>query len=121
MHVMCRLTGKTVSINLFSIQCNVHYIFISYNPDEHIFHPCSQCYNFQVASVEVPPFMALHFINAYEQRDDDGDKTGVVIADCCEYYADPSIIKALALHRLRSSGINKDAFPDARYTNVCSF
>lgn len=66
-----------------------------------------------VASVEVPPFMALHFINAYEQRDDDGG-TGVIIADCCEYYADPAIIEALALHRLRSPGINKDAFPDAR-------
>jgi len=61
-----------------------------------------------VASVEVPPFMALHFINAYQQRD-------AIIADCCEYYADPSVIKALALHRLRSSGINKDALPDARY------
>ena len=58
--------------------------------------------------MEVPPFMALHFINAYQQRD-------AIIADCCEYYADPSVIKALALHRLRSSVINKDAFPDARY------
>jgi len=61
-----------------------------------------------VASVEVPPFMALHFINAYQLRD-------AIIADCCEYYADPSVIKALALHRLRSSGINKDEFSDARY------
>ncbi|RLM69470.1 hypothetical protein C2845_PM17G07050 [Panicum miliaceum] len=67
-----------------------------------------------VTSVEVPLFIALHFINAYEQRDSDGDTTGMVIADCCEYYADPSIIKALALHRLRSPGINKDPFPDAR-------
>ncbi|CAD6253839.1 unnamed protein product [Miscanthus lutarioriparius] len=66
-----------------------------------------------VASVEVPPFMALHFINAYQQRD-------AIIADCCEYYADPSVIKALALHRLRSSGINKDAFPDARPAGNCA-
>ncbi|KAF8663538.1 hypothetical protein HU200_055349 [Digitaria exilis] len=67
-----------------------------------------------VASVEVPPFMALHFINAYEQRDGIGDRTDVVIADCCEYYADPAIIEALALHRLRSPGINENAFPEAR-------
>jgi carlactone synthase/all-trans-10'-apo-beta-carotenal 13,14-cleaving dioxygenase len=67
----------------------------------------------QVASVEVPPSMALHFINSYELKDNDG-RTGVIIADSCEYYADPAIIEALALHRLRSRKINKDAFPEAR-------
>ncbi|CAD6227852.1 unnamed protein product [Miscanthus lutarioriparius] len=67
-----------------------------------------------VASVEVPPFMTLHLINAYEEKGEDGDKTHAIIADCCEYYADPSIIKEFELHRLRSPGIYSDALPDAR-------
>jgi carotenoid cleavage dioxygenase-like enzyme len=40
-----------------------------------------------VASVEVPPFMAIHYINAYE---DDIDGAAVVIVDCCEHYSDPA-------------------------------
>ena len=64
--------------------------------------------------MEVPPFMTLHLINAYEEKGEDGDKTHAIIADCCEYYADPSIIKEFELHRLRSPGIYSDAFPDAR-------
>jgi len=68
-----------------------------------------------VASVEVPPFVAFHFINAYEENgdDDDGVRPNAIIADCCEYYADPAIIQALALHRLRSPETAKD-FPDSR-------
>ncbi|KAL6646445.1 hypothetical protein ACP70R_018053 [Stipagrostis hirtigluma subsp. patula] len=64
-----------------------------------------------VASVEVPPFMTFHFINAYEERREDGVR---IIADCCEYYADPAIVKEFALHRLRSPRADNDAFPDAR-------
>ena len=44
-----------------------------------------------MASVEVPPFVAFHFINAYEEKGDDGARASAVVADCCEYYADPSI------------------------------
>jgi carlactone synthase/all-trans-10'-apo-beta-carotenal 13,14-cleaving dioxygenase len=40
-----------------------------------------------VASVEVPPFMAIHYINAYE---DDVDGAAVIV-DCCEHYGDPAI------------------------------
>ncbi|CAL5000564.1 unnamed protein product [Urochloa decumbens] len=68
-----------------------------------------------VASVAVPPFVAFHFINAYEERgDDDGGMANAVIADCCEYYADPAIIQALALHRLRSLDTAKELFPESR-------
>ncbi|KAL5227703.1 hypothetical protein ABZP36_015968 [Zizania latifolia] len=59
-----------------------------------------------VASVEVPPFMAFHFINAYEEE-------GNIIADCCEHNGDPAIIETLVLHRLRSFR-DKDVLPDAR-------
>jgi carlactone synthase/all-trans-10'-apo-beta-carotenal 13,14-cleaving dioxygenase len=64
-----------------------------------------------VASVEVPPFMAIHYINAYV----DG---AAVIVDCCEHYGDPAIIHTLLLHRLRSFGSDKqdkDPLPNARY------
>lgn len=67
-----------------------------------------------VASVEVPPFVAFHFINAYEENGDDGGaRPSAIIADCCEYYADPAIIQALDLHRLRSPEAAKD-FPESR-------
>ncbi|CAL4961439.1 unnamed protein product [Urochloa decumbens] len=65
-----------------------------------------------VASVEVPPFMAIHFINAYEEKREDGQPAAVIV-DCCEYYADPAILDTLALQRLRSPR-NSDAFPDGR-------
>jgi carlactone synthase/all-trans-10'-apo-beta-carotenal 13,14-cleaving dioxygenase len=40
-----------------------------------------------VASVEVPAFMAIHYIIAYgeEGKDDNG---AVVIVDCCEHYGE---------------------------------
>ncbi|RCV27322.1 hypothetical protein SETIT_5G315700v2 [Setaria italica] len=65
-----------------------------------------------VASVEVPPFMAIHFINAYEENSENGQAAAVIV-DCCEYYADPAMLDALALHRLRSP-TNNNAFPDGR-------
>ncbi|URD89200.1 Carotenoid cleavage dioxygenase [Musa troglodytarum] len=65
-----------------------------------------------VASVEVPPFVTFHFINAYEEVDEDGRITGIV-ADCCEHNADTSILDLLRLQNLRSfAGL--DALPDAR-------
>jgi carlactone synthase / all-trans-10'-apo-beta-carotenal 13,14-cleaving dioxygenase len=66
-----------------------------------------------VASVEVPPFMAIHFINAYEEKGEDGQAAAVIV-DCCEHYGDPAIIETLVLHRLRSLR-EKDVLPDARY------
>ncbi|GJM93157.1 hypothetical protein PR202_ga09687 [Eleusine coracana subsp. coracana] len=64
-----------------------------------------------VASVEVPPFMAIHFINAYEETREDGQ--AVIVVDCCEHYGDPAIFETLVLHRLRSFR-DKDVLPDAR-------
>ncbi|MFS7889804.1 putative oxidoreductase [Helianthus anomalus] len=69
--------------------------------------------NFQkVASVEVPLFVTFHFINAYEEKDEEGRIIGV-IADCCEHYADTTILDNLRLQNLRSWG-GEDVLPDAR-------
>ncbi|KAL6845583.1 hypothetical protein ACP4OV_025078 [Aristida adscensionis] len=65
-----------------------------------------------VASVEVPPFMAIHFINAYEEQGEDG-KAAALVVDCCEHYGDPAILETLVLHRLRSLR-DEDVLPDAR-------
>ncbi|TVU26021.1 hypothetical protein EJB05_28546 [Eragrostis curvula] len=68
----------------------------------------------KVASVEVPPFMVFHFINAYEEKGEDGQDTALIV-DCCEYYADPSMLHTLLLRNLRAS-TGKDEMPDSRYT-----
>uniref|UniRef100_A0A0D9V5K0 Uncharacterized protein n=1 Tax=Leersia perrieri TaxID=77586 RepID=A0A0D9V5K0_9ORYZ len=65
-----------------------------------------------VASVEVPPFVTFHFINAYEEKDEEGRVTAI-IADCCEHNANTSILDKLRLHNLRSS-TGQDVLPDAR-------
>ncbi|KAJ8531363.1 hypothetical protein K7X08_026797 [Anisodus acutangulus] len=49
-----------------------------------------------VASVEVPLYVTFHFINAYEEKDEDGRVTAV-IADCCEHSADTVILDKLRL------------------------
>ncbi|KAL8263386.1 hypothetical protein R6Q59_024735 [Mikania micrantha] len=65
-----------------------------------------------VASVEVPLFVTFHYINAYEDKDDEGRVIGVIV-DCCEHDANPAILDKLRLQNLRSwSG--DDALPDAR-------
>jgi carlactone synthase / all-trans-10'-apo-beta-carotenal 13,14-cleaving dioxygenase len=66
----------------------------------------------QVASVEVPPFVTFHFINAYEERDEDGRVTAI-IADCCEHNANTSILDKLRMENLRSFN-GQDVLPDAR-------
>ncbi|GJN17694.1 hypothetical protein PR202_gb04784 [Eleusine coracana subsp. coracana] len=72
-----------------------------------------KCTGKKVASVEVPPFMTFHFINAYEEKaGEDGEATAVIL-DCCEYYADPTMIQTLLLHKLRS-GTDKDELPGSR-------
>ncbi|KAK1315495.1 hypothetical protein QJS10_CPA06g00776 [Acorus calamus] len=53
-----------------------------------------------VASVEVPLFVTFHFINAYEERDEEGRVTAIV-ADCCEHYANTEILDQLRLRNLR--------------------
>lgn len=64
--------------------------------------------------MEVPLFVTFHFINAYEEIDEEGRVTAI-IADCCEHNADTSILDKLRLQNLRSS-IDQDVLPDARYT-----
>ncbi|KAI4337499.1 hypothetical protein L6164_015908 [Bauhinia variegata] len=65
-----------------------------------------------VASVEVPVFITFHFINAYEEKDEDGRVTAV-IADCCEHNANTTILDRLRLQNLRSFN-GEDVLPDAR-------
>lgn len=65
-----------------------------------------------VASVEVPPYVTFHFINAYEEKDVEGRVTAIV-ADCCEHNANTSILDKLRLQNLRSS-TGQDVLPDAR-------
>jgi len=66
-----------------------------------------------VASVEVPLFVTFHFINAYEEKDDDGRVTAL-IADCCEHNADATILDKLRIQNLRSYTGEEDVLPDAR-------
>uniref|UniRef100_A0ACD5VJL6 Uncharacterized protein n=1 Tax=Avena sativa TaxID=4498 RepID=A0ACD5VJL6_AVESA len=65
-----------------------------------------------VASVEVPPFVTFHYINAYEEKDEEGRVTAI-IADCCEHNADTSILDKLRLNNLRSF-TGEDVLTDAR-------
>jgi carlactone synthase/all-trans-10'-apo-beta-carotenal 13,14-cleaving dioxygenase len=67
----------------------------------------------KVASVEVPLFVTFHFINAYEEEDEDGRVTAV-IADCCEHNSNTDILEKLKLQNLRSFN-GKDVLPDAKY------
>jgi carlactone synthase/all-trans-10'-apo-beta-carotenal 13,14-cleaving dioxygenase len=63
--------------------------------------------------VEVPLFVTFHFINAYEDKDEDG-RVRAIIADCCEHNADALILEKLRLQNLRSFN-GEDVLPDARY------
>ncbi|XP_019058654.1 PREDICTED: carotenoid cleavage dioxygenase 8, chloroplastic [Tarenaya hassleriana] len=65
-----------------------------------------------VASVEVPLYVTFHFINAYEERDEEGKVKGIV-ADCCEHNANTRILDLLRLHTLRSYH-GHDILPQAR-------
>ncbi|KAJ4708077.1 Carotenoid cleavage dioxygenase 8 [Melia azedarach] len=53
------------------------------------------------ASVEVPLYIAIHFINAYEETNEDA-RVKAIIADCCEYYADTTLLEKLTMQNLRS-------------------
>lgn len=65
----------------------------------------------QVTTVEVPNFVTFHFINAYEEKGEDG-KAARVIVDCCEHEANPVILKRMKLNELRS--FPGKVLPDAR-------
>ncbi|KAI3454091.1 hypothetical protein Pfo_010754 [Paulownia fortunei] len=65
-----------------------------------------------VASVEVPLYVTFHFINAYEEKDEDG-RVRAIIADCCEHNADTTILQKLCLQNLRSFS-GQDVLPEAR-------
>ena len=67
----------------------------------------------KVASVEVPLFVTFHFINAYEEEDED-ERMTAIIADCCEHNADTTILDKLRLQNLRSFN-GEDVLPDARW------
>ena len=67
-----------------------------------------------MASVEVPDFVTFHFINAYEETDEDGRDTAIV-ADSCEHNADTATLDNLRVQNLRSS-TGQDVLPDARST-----
>lgn len=66
-----------------------------------------------MTTVEVPLFLTFHFINAYEETDEEGNVIAI-IADCCEHNADTSILDKLRLQNLRTS-IGQDVLPSARY------
>uniref|UniRef100_A0ACD5ZQH8 Uncharacterized protein n=1 Tax=Avena sativa TaxID=4498 RepID=A0ACD5ZQH8_AVESA len=61
-----------------------------------------------VASVEVPPFMTFHYINAYEEG-----RVTAIIADCSEHYANTSILDTLRLQNLRDFS-DDDVLTDSR-------
>lgn len=66
--------------------------------------------------MEVPLYITFHFINAYEEKDEDG-RLIAIIADCCEHNADTTILDKLRLNNLRSFN-GQDVLPDARYTSL---
>ncbi|KAF5456476.1 hypothetical protein F2P56_025959 [Juglans regia] len=98
--------------NLLKAEPTPLYKF-EWHPDSKAFvHVMCKASGKIVASVEVPLFVTFHFINAYEEEDEDGRVTAV-IADCCEHNADTTILEKLKLQNLRSFN-GKDVLPDAR-------
>ncbi|WCJ29523.1 Carotenoid cleavage dioxygenase 8 chloroplastic [Euphorbia peplus] len=98
--------------NLLKAEPTPLYKF-EWHPDSKAFiHVVCKASGTIVSSVEVPLFVTFHFINAYEERDEEGRVTAV-IADCCEHHADTTILDKLRLQNLRSS-TGVDVLPDAR-------
>ena len=69
--------------------------------------------------METPLYVTFHFINAYEEKDEEGRVT-TIIADCCEHNADTSILERLRLQNLRSFN-GQDVLPDARYIQYLTY
>ncbi|KDP34151.1 hypothetical protein JCGZ_07722 [Jatropha curcas] len=98
--------------NLLKAEPTPLYKF-EWHPDSKAFmHVMCKASGKIVASVEVPLYVTFHFINAYEEKDEDG-RVKAVIADCCEHSADTTILEKLRLQNLRSFG-GVDVLPDAR-------
>ncbi|RZC51327.1 hypothetical protein C5167_019756 [Papaver somniferum] len=98
--------------NLLKAEPTPLYKFHWYPDSKAFMHVMCKASGKIVASVEVPLFVTFHFINAYEEKDEDGRVTSV-IADCCEHNADTSILDKLKLENLRTHS-TEDVLPDAR-------
>nr|XP_023918420.1 carotenoid cleavage dioxygenase 8 homolog B, chloroplastic [Quercus suber]POF25364.1 carotenoid cleavage dioxygenase 8 like b, chloroplastic [Quercus suber] len=98
--------------NLLKAEPTPLYKF-EWHPDSKAFmHVVCKASGKIVTSVEVPLYVTFHFINAYEEEDEDGRVTAI-IADCCEHNADAAILEKLRLQNLRSFN-GEDVLPDAR-------
>ncbi|XP_021911970.1 carotenoid cleavage dioxygenase 8 homolog B, chloroplastic-like [Carica papaya] len=98
--------------NLLKAEPTPLYKF-EWHPNSKAFmHVMSKASGKIVTSVEVPLYITFHFINAYEEIDEEGRVIGVV-SDCCEHNADTSILDKLRLQKLRSLS-GQDILPDAR-------
>ncbi|PIA38424.1 hypothetical protein AQUCO_02800259v1 [Aquilegia coerulea] len=96
MHVMCKASGNIVSNKELNMQVTLISITIMI-----LFLMTLQ--QLKVASVEVPLFVTFHYLNAYEETDEDGRLTNIIV-DCCEHEADTTILDVLRLQNLRSNG-----------------
>ncbi|KAI3868864.1 hypothetical protein MKX03_036393 [Papaver bracteatum] len=98
--------------NLLKAEPTPLYKFHWYPDSKAFMHVMCKASGKIVASVEVPLFVTFHFINAYEEKDEEGRVTSV-IADCCEHNADTSILDKLKLENLRKF-CTEDVLPDAK-------
>ncbi|CAA2959099.1 carotenoid cleavage dioxygenase 8 homolog B, chloroplastic [Olea europaea subsp. europaea] len=98
--------------NLLKAEPTPLYKFEWHPESKGFMHIMSKASGKIVASVEVPLYVTFHFINAYEEKDEDGRLTAI-ISDCCEHNADTTILEKLRLRNLRSFS-GEDVLPDAR-------
>ncbi|GLJ14637.1 hypothetical protein SUGI_0236770 [Cryptomeria japonica] len=111
------VTENYIIIPEMPLRYSIESIFggelFKWQPESKAFmHVLSRVTGEMVRSIEVPLFMTLHFINVYEERQELGMKSSIIV-DCCEYNSNPSIIDRLKLQALRSSS-GEDVFPNSR-------
>ncbi|XP_059073289.1 carotenoid cleavage dioxygenase 8 homolog B, chloroplastic-like [Cryptomeria japonica] len=111
------VTENYIIIPEMPLKYSIHYVFggdvLKWWPESKAFvHVVSRVTRLRVTSIEVPLFMTMHFINAYEERQELGKKSSIIV-DCCEYNADYSIIDRLKLQALRSFS-GEDVLPNSR-------
>ncbi|ERN12955.1 carotenoid cleavage dioxygenase 8 homolog B, chloroplastic [Amborella trichopoda] len=97
--------------NLLKAEFTQHYKFEWLPESKGYMHIMCKRSGKVVASVEVPLYITFHYINAYEDRDEDGRLS--VVVDCCEHNADTTILHILELQSLRKY-IGQDVLPNAR-------